>query len=875
MKNTLRQGFAKKAILFAFLIGAVMPSALAYVDGGYPLGTAPADQVAAVSPSVQNLNVTTATGSATVSFSLNTNATTTVWIKDSADTIVRTLAFDNNLSGSTPYTYSWNGADNSGSPVASGNYKAQVVAYNSVSSDIESFSFVFTANGGSGITAPAVSLSVYPVSFDPTQGQSTTVSYTLNTQASLSVLVKLNGSVIRTLRAQSLQNSGSYTLVWDGKSDASTVMAPNTFVVEAYANNTAGTDTKSATVSIVKNDGGITAPQLSAVSASPTPFDPNSQNTNVYFTLDKAATVSVNVQNGSTIVKNLVNGASLSAGSYFYQWNGRDTNGNLVNDGTYTATISASNSAGSDSATTNVQVDTNGSGGNSCNIVSSSYVNPSSFNPNNQSAVVYYNLSRSAAVSVRIKTGANTTVKTLLSSSNQGSGSQSLAWNGRDNSGNTVAQGSYTYEITATASGCNSETTGETVTVINSGGGYQDDWASTNEDLIKNLYVQHEVFNPNHGEKSTVVFDLTHSARLIVQVLDGRTIVRTLRDVGNQSSGTYSYSWDGRDTFGNTMRDAVYTYRVMADDGNDTDTDRALTEVDTDGIIIGFPTANRCAGFVDVSVNSPFCKAIQLMSTKRIFEGYPDGTFRPYEPINRAETAKVVVLALGYDVTTGGYFGKQYSDTVAGAWYAPYLDVARKYNIATGYPDGSFRPASTINRVELLRVFLEANHLSLSSCSPQPFDDTPINQDTNWYMKYACYAKHNALMSSQNSNNLFPAQAMNRGDVANLFYDFEQKGLYSNYDGNGSAACVATDTYGNCVQYANNAYNNYNNQTCQYYDSRGICTQYSSSTSGDRYCESRNSSGNCIRWSNDNTGYSNSSNGYYTYQNGQYIWVAY
>ena len=114
MKNILRQSLAKKLILFAFIIGLVSPSAMAYQDGGFPLGTSPVlpvgpnenvQLVAAVAPSVQNLNVSTTTGNASVSFSLNTNATTTVWIKDTAGTIVKTLIFDNNLNGNQNYSF--------------------------------------------------------------------------------------------------------------------------------------------------------------------------------------------------------------------------------------------------------------------------------------------------------------------------------------------------------------------------------------------------------------------------------------------------------------------------------------------------------------------------------------------------------------------------------------------------------------------------------------------------------------------------------------------------------------------------------------------------------------------------------------------------
>lgn len=873
MKNLFRNSLANKLILTAFVMGLVSTSAMAAYQigpvGSFDAGVTTTTQVAAVAPTVSSLNVTPSTGSASIAFSLNTTAYTTIWIKDMSDTIVKTLIFDNNLSAGS-YSYTWNGTDNNNAAVASGSYKAQVAVYNTASQDAKSFTFNFTSNGGGGtVTAPVVSVSVAPTSFDPSKGQSTTVSYSSNASASVGVVVKQNGSVVKTLRDSSVQPAGSYTLTWNGVSNSGATLLPNTYTVEVNAVNTAGTDTKTATVNIVNDTNPtVTAPNITNVYGTPTPFNPNSENTRIYFTLDKSAVVSVDVLDGnSSPIRNLTNTTSLTAGTYYYEWNGRNTSGNIVNDGTYRVRVNASNSAGSDTEYASVEVKTSTNGG-SCDLVTSDYANPSTFNPNNTSSLIYYTLSRTADVTVRIKDGSST-VRTLVDDDSLTSGSKISSWNGRDQDGDMVSNGTYTYEINASVSGCSNDIETGSVYVTgsdNNDGDYEDDWPSTNEDLVKNLTVDPEIFQPLDGERATVRFNLTRSAELRVQILDGNRIIKSLRDTGSskQSSGTYSYTWDGRDSSGRLVSDKVYQVRVMADDGDDTDTDRAFVELDTDGIIIGFDENDRCAGFRDVSKYSPFCKAIELMSKKHIFDGYSDGTFRPYEKINRAETAKVVVLALDYDVDTNGYFGKQYKDTIANAWYSPYLEVAQRNDIATGYPDGTFRPASTINRVELLRVFLEGNRLSLSSCSPQPFDDTPISKDTDWYMKYACYAKYNGLMNSEYSNKLFPADAMTRGDVADLFYDFEVKGLYSNYDNNG---------YG---------YNNYtdpnNDRYCTSYDRYGTCTNYEydyNSNPADRTCVARNSYGDCTRWEYDNYSSNNSGDGYYVYRNGQYVWVSY
>jgi hypothetical protein len=76
MKQLLRTGWAKKAILLAFVVGLVSPSALAYQVSPVETST-----VAQVAPQVLNFTVNPNSDGATLSFSLNTPAKTTVWAK--------------------------------------------------------------------------------------------------------------------------------------------------------------------------------------------------------------------------------------------------------------------------------------------------------------------------------------------------------------------------------------------------------------------------------------------------------------------------------------------------------------------------------------------------------------------------------------------------------------------------------------------------------------------------------------------------------------------------------------------------------------------------------------------------------------------------
>ena len=101
--------------------------------------------------------------------------------------------------------------------------------------------------------------------------------------------------------------------------------------------------------------------------------------------------------------------------------------------------------------------------------------------------------------------------------------------------------------------------------------------------------------------------------------------------------------------------------------------------------------------FSDVSEEAWYSTAVNTLASLGMLSGYPDGTFRPDEPITRAEFA-TVALAFAYDPTTASC---SYTDVSTGAWYYTYVAQATTYGWIGGYPDGSFRPNNSITRAEV------------------------------------------------------------------------------------------------------------------------------------------------------------------------------
>ena len=104
-------------------------------------------------------------------------------------------------------------------------------------------------------------------------------------------------------------------------------------------------------------------------------------------------------------------------------------------------------------------------------------------------------------------------------------------------------------------------------------------------------------------------------------------------------------------------------------------------------------------------VDTDFEVAVGKLSALGIMEGYPDGTFRPEGQITRAEFAKIAVLALGLnDAAEVSKSNTIFTDVNAFHWAAGYINVAVDRGILKGYPDGSYKPSNPLSNAEAITI---------------------------------------------------------------------------------------------------------------------------------------------------------------------------
>jgi uncharacterized secreted protein with C-terminal beta-propeller domain len=136
------------------------------------------------------------------------------------------------------------------------------------------------------------------------------------------------------------------------------------------------------------------------------------------------------------------------------------------------------------------------------------------------------------------------------------------------------------------------------------------------------------------------------------------------------------------------------------------------------GYLIGLiPTAAIAQDtgiFSDVTSETQYSEAIKYLKDQKVVQGYPDGTFAPTSNINRAEFTKILVGA----VSDGTPAGSDCFPDVKSDWYAPYVCTAKKLGLIEGYPDGTFKPSEPINFAEAAKIIANAFNIQLGEDDP-------------------------------------------------------------------------------------------------------------------------------------------------------------
>ncbi|PSR15911.1 S-layer homology domain-containing protein [filamentous cyanobacterium CCP3] len=187
------------------------------------------------------------------------------------------------------------------------------------------------------------------------------------------------------------------------------------------------------------------------------------------------------------------------------------------------------------------------------------------------------------------------------------------------------------------------------------------------------------------------------------------------------------------------------------------------------GATLALPAIAQTAEFEDVG-NSYWARPfIESLAEDEIIAGFPDGTFRPDQPVTRAQFAAIVRNAFQQPLDRTP---PRFSDVSSSYWASAAIDDAYSQGFLSGYPNGAFQPETQIPRVQVLVAL--ANGLDYSA-SGSVNEALSTYRDAGQIPEYgrgpvAAATQNRLVVNYPNVDVLGPQRTATRADVAAFIY---------------------------------------------------------------------------------------------------------
>jgi hypothetical protein len=131
--------------------------------------------------------------------------------------------------------------------------------------------------------------------------------------------------------------------------------------------------------------------------------------------------------------------------------------------------------------------------------------------------------------------------------------------------------------------------------------------------------------------------------------------------------------------------------------------------------------------FPDVPSGHWAWQFVETIFSEGLTSGYPDGTYRPDNPVTRGEMAVFIKKGIhGSTYTPPAPDGSHPFDDIAGHWAEAWIEDLYDEGFTSGFPDGTYRPENQVTRAEIAVFLKKAIHGSAYT-SPTPDGSHPFS----------------------------------------------------------------------------------------------------------------------------------------------------
>lgn len=164
---------------------------------------------------------------------------------------------------------------------------------------------------------------------------------------------------------------------------------------------------------------------------------------------------------------------------------------------------------------------------------------------------------------------------------------------------------------------------------------------------------------------------------------------------------------------------------------------------------------------------------LMYMVKNGIMNGTGDGNIQPERTILREEFVKMLVLAMGLDLSDNN---TGFTDVSGNEWFAPYIATAKENGLVNGYEDGSVGIGEEISRQDMAVMIFRAAQLAESGADDLFGDDEAISS----YAKTSVYTLRDmGVINGKDNGNFAPKATATRAETACTLYRAIKKELFS------------------------------------------------------------------------------------------------
>ena len=730
----------------------------------------------------------------------------TFTLAESTSVYLRVLAPDNTIVfnplnfstvSANTHTYTWNGLTDD-QPVSDGIYFAQLYtrapgATQAVLEEVEEI-IVTSTDTPVQVDGPIVSaLEVSPLSFDPTDNEDTEISFEVDAGAYLTVEIKDGSSVVKTFSDYNgndwYTTTEDHSINWDGTDNSDEDVTVGTYTVEVTAENDDGTNAVTTSV-VVNAEGPASDGVIEDFTLNPkNTWDPTEEELEIEFELlEDVSSLTVDAKKGNKVIE-IVDDEDADDEDYEEEWDGTDDDGDYVDEGTWEIIVRADG----DKVIKTIEVKYEEP------EITEAFVTKTSFDPDEgEFTNLVFQVDATAVVTVEVYKGSDKEFTLLDEELVKKNRFYTVKWDGEDEDGDEVEEGKdWKFKILAENPTDDDVYDYDTVEVD-----VEDDDVSDKKTNVTNDYTDPIVLDDDNDEEMEITFCLDDDAEVTIEIYDGFSTSGSeeaqLLDEVDHDKGCYTYVWDGTDDDGKELDEDIYTYKIVSKNGSYKDTEIGRFVIGNPGTIgdddddddddnnynnFGGECSNYYWDLGYMANNNELCEAITWVTEEGIFQGYSDGSFKPYQEINRAEVTKVILEAFNVNLfpMDGSTLG--FSDVEPFAWYMSYVRTAKFYGMLTGDSNANtLRPGDYVNRVELLKIALQASEAFTGyEFSTGYYNSEYADADAGtWFYDYANAAYQYELYTpylAGGQEYLLPSNYVERGEVALLMFRMNKAGL--------------------------------------------------------------------------------------------------